>query len=184
MIMLESPPHPPKLHLLHQEVPKKNSDKMERATRINWAKPPHRAKLEQAISEWDNKMGDALDINGNPVTSPHIFAAMVEIPYGTLYHYIHPDKSRHARIGNGVGAKTILDETEIHLVGDVLARADHVNKGKSHWEAVDCVQELRPDLSRTQSRQQLTRNILPKNVERGVLKIWSKHRQRQQIGQQ
>lgn len=63
----------------------------EKKTRINWSIGEHRDKMEQAIEDWTDKVGQVYDDNGEEITDHRVFAALFGIPEKTFYKYIHPD---------------------------------------------------------------------------------------------
>ena len=71
-------------------APKKKKKK--KKTRTNWGKPPHRAKMEKAISDWFKKEGDAIDSNGEPIEDMHVYAGLIDIPFNSLYKYLNPNE--------------------------------------------------------------------------------------------
>ena len=93
--------------------------------RINWGKFPHQLRLMSAIDDWDNKTGDALDINGDVISSKSLFSAIVGIPLKTLAPYVHPNKKRRWILGNGLrGKEKVLTGGDVEFIAEVCARAD------------------------------------------------------------
>ena len=93
--------------------------------RINWGKFPHRLRLKSAIDDWDKKTGDALDINGDVISSKRLFSAIVGIPFKTFAPYVHPNKKRRRSLGNGLrGKEKVLSSGDVEFIAEVCARAD------------------------------------------------------------
>lgn len=139
--------------------------------RINWGKSPHCDALQKAITDWDNQDGSYFDENGEGITDYKVFATLHGIPSHTFYKYIHPDRNKRRKLGDGFrGKPRALTNDDVKFFGEVFARADRGNDGLSMKEAVDAVIEYVPGISRRGARQQLGRHILPKNAAAGVLK--------------
>ena len=64
----------------------------------------------------------------------------------------------------------MLFDSDVKLTGAVLTRADRGNGGYSRKEATDLIQDLNPNIERQAAQKQLSRVVLPKNHEAGVLK--------------
>ena len=88
---------------------------------------------------------------------------MVGIPLKTFRKYATGKLNKRHKLGGQVGRNTLLSKKECVFFGDVLARADRGDEGKSCSEAIDLVQEVNQNLTRPQASRQLTDNILRKN---------------------
>jgi hypothetical protein len=132
----------------------------------NWGEGEAKISMENAVSEWDGKTGQALDSNGEE-RSLRVFAAVVSIPYDTLKMYVSSDAEKRRVIGNCVGCAPLLRKGNQTFIADVLARKDRVNEGASPAEAIDLVQELNPTLSRTQAHRHLSnRTLIPAHPQK------------------
>lgn len=139
--------------------------------RINWGKSPHCDALQKAITDWDNQDGSYFDENGEGITDYKVFATLHGIPSNTFQKYIHPDRNKRRKLGDGFrGKPRALTNDDVKFFGAVFARADRGNDRLSTKDAVDAIIEYVPGLSRDGARQQLARHILPKNAAAGVLK--------------
>ncbi|KAJ1445852.1 hypothetical protein M885DRAFT_548582 [Pelagophyceae sp. CCMP2097] len=67
---------------------------------------------------------------------------MVEIPVGTLKHYIQDDVSLRRTLGAGVGKPSIIDQGKQKFLVDVVKRRDRGNDGMSTAAVVDALGEL------------------------------------------
>ena len=147
------------------EAPKKKS------RRINWGKPgPDRDKLDKAINDWLEKTGDALDANGEEIKNLHTYANLVDIPFDTIYKYVHPDVDKRRTLGKGErGRKQLLSDGDKKFLAETLCRLDRANDGASTKEGIDMVMDV-GGLSRTQARLQLTRRVIPAGNDARILK--------------
>lgn len=59
---------------------------------------------------------------------------------------------------------------EVSFAGDVAARYDRGNNGLNLGQMATVIQELKPNLSRSQATRQVSRRIIPVNAKRGILK--------------
>ena len=79
----------------------------------------------KVVSKWMEKKGGALDMNSNQLESKAVFALKVWIPWKSIFPYIHTDKKKLRKIGDGTRGKTnILDSNDIDFIGRVCARVD------------------------------------------------------------
>ena len=147
------------------DAPKKKS------RRINWGKPgPDRDKLDKAINDWLEKTGDALDANGEEIKNLHTYANLVDIPFDTIYKYVHPDVDKRRTLGKGErGRKQLLSDGDKKFLAETLCRLDRANDGASTKEGIDMVMDV-GGLSRTQARLQLTRRVIPAGNDARILK--------------
>jgi len=73
---------------------------------------------------------------------------MVEIPVGTLKHYIQDDASLWRTLGAGVGKPSIIDQGKQKFLVDVVKRRDRGNDGMSTAAVVNALGKLVPDSPR------------------------------------
>lgn len=92
------------------------------------------------------------------------------VPLKTLEKYIFKDKSKRRVIGEGVVAKSLLSSDDYKFFGQVAVRRDRVNNGLARRRMIDLVVELNPKLDRITVSRQITRNSIPKSIERGYIK--------------
>lgn len=83
------------------------------------------------------------------------FATMVDIPKGTLGPYVTSTNGKARVLGSQVGTRPHLNNEEKQFVVDNIRRADRGNDGMSKKRIVDMVQDIKPDLSRTQAEASL-----------------------------
>jgi hypothetical protein len=142
-----------------------------KSRRINWGKPgPDRDKLDKAINDWLEKTGDALDANGEEIKNLHTYANLVDIPFDTIYKYVHPDVDKRRTLGKGErGRKQLLSDGDKKFLAETLCRLDRANDGASTKEGIDMVMDV-GGLSRTQARLQLTRRVIPAGNDARILK--------------
>ena len=116
--------------------------------RVNYSTGEPFERLKKAVSDWDNKAGDYLV---ETPMSMQRFAQIVRIPYATFSPYVCEDKGKRKVVGIGVGPTSLLDADATQFVADVLRRRDRGNDGVNRREGADLVQDLMPELSRTQA---------------------------------
>ena len=87
------------------------------------------------------------------------------ISFKTLHAYLTGKEGNKRVAGSSCGRKDSFWSQDTHFVSTVLAQADHGNEGKNRKEAIDLVQELKPDLDRKQASRALTRHVLRKSEE-------------------
>lgn len=105
-----------------------------KATRINWAKSPHRERLAIILNDWFSQTGLAIDDeqnpSGKPITDYKQYAAKVGISRTTLFKYIHKDPSKRRLVKEegdsaGRGKKRLIDEGGVRfIVSELKAKAD------------------------------------------------------------
>ena len=140
-------------------------------TRTNWVRGENRDRLEKDVTERKEKNGDALDINGDPISNWRIFPTKVDILPSVFHSYSHPNPKKRCRLYNGDrGKKRLLKIGEVELLGDVYAQADHANVGMARSEAVDAIMEMNQNISRRAAALQLKRIVLPVNAESRIVK--------------
>jgi hypothetical protein len=134
----------------------KSKQSQPKRTRINWSKEPHLAKLRKAVDDWNTKAGD-----WKPTDRLAEFAQRVGIAVGTLSQYVTVAGGQpKLQVGAGsVGRPSYCSEQQQQFVADTIRRADRGNKGKTRQQAVDIVQELQPDLDRSQAANVLDKTI-------------------------
>ena len=105
-----------------------------KATRINWAKSPHRERLAIILNDCFSQTGLAIDDEqnptGKPITDYKQYAAKVGISRTTLFKYIHKDPSKRRLVKEegesaGRGKKRLIDEGGVRfIVSELKAKAD------------------------------------------------------------
>jgi hypothetical protein len=125
--------------------------------RTNWNTTENKAKLIQAIAEWNGKEGRAFDENGKK-RSLTVFSFHVEIPHATLKRYVAGDEAKRRKVGGQVGRKSLLTPEDQLLLAHVIE-----NEGLKPAEAIDMVQEMIPTLPRTAAKRHLQRTLLRKH---------------------
>ena len=134
-------------------------------------KETHRGELEKAIGDYLNKTGNALDSNGEEIKDVYLYAGLVGIPFSTLYRYICPAEDKIRILGNGErGKKKLISNDNIQFIRENFTRLDRANDGASRQEGTDYLMSTVTNLSRAQASRQLTRVVLPKFHEVGLLK--------------
>ena len=90
------------------------------------------------------------------------------MPGPTLYKYFRSDKSKRQSIGNGVWPNiTLLSDSDITFMVDVLAQSDCGKNFMSRQEAIYAIQEVNPTLDWKQAKDMLERRVLPKSYADG-----------------
>ena len=55
----------------------------------------------------------------------HTYALKVDIPYKSLYKYIHPNVEKREQLGDGSrGSAKLLTDDDVYFLGQVCAQAD------------------------------------------------------------
>ena len=129
-------------------------------TRINWSKGENLAKLTLAVEEWKSGSGRAAPREhlGDPEPrKPSLgeFAALVEIPKGTLANYVTSTQGMARSLGASSGQQPHLSNDDRLFVAENLRRADRGNDGMTKQKAMDIVQDIKPTLSRSQAENAL-----------------------------
>ena len=129
-------------------------------TRTNWSKGENLKKLTQAVAEWTDGSGRAAprEFLGEPeLRKPSLaeFAALVDIPKGTIGNYVTSTEGKARSLGASSGRSSHLSSDDKLFVADNLRRADRGNDGMSNQKAIDVVQDLKPALSRSQAETAL-----------------------------
>ena len=136
--------------------------------RTNWSLPENLEKLKDAVERWDAQGKETFDGNKKMSISKSIskrsYAIAVDIPYGTLQHYIHDDLSKRRELGVSVGRKSHLDNEDDRFVANVLIRADRGNDGMDRRDAVDLITDIVPTLSVKQATNVLDRTFKKKHA--------------------
>jgi hypothetical protein len=105
--------------------------KPKRATRINWAKSPHRERLSQILHDWFSHTGQAIDAATNePITDYRTYCDKVGISRTTFFKYIHKDPTKRMLVKDENecacrGKKRLIDVEGIKfIVSQLKAKAD------------------------------------------------------------
>ena len=93
------------------------------------------------------------------------WALLHEVPYGTLTGRVTSNLKKRTRAGTS-GRPSPLNETQVEVVADCIARADRANKGKSMPKVIDMVQEMHPELDRKQARDAYANTVKQQNSHR------------------
>jgi hypothetical protein len=117
-------------------------------TRTNWSKGEDLRRLQEAVNAWNVKSERTLDSNAEPMTR-NAFANLNGIPPETFRKYVQQQNPRV--VGNSVGTKAIITKKDSQFVADVLRRADRGNDGKTRHQALDLIQEVKPNISFVQA---------------------------------
>ena len=117
-------------------------------------------KLGEAITDWHEQTGDALDCIREK-RKLQSFANVVSIPYSTLKYYLCTDKIKRRVVGISVGRAPLLKKYQLSFLADVLARKDRVNEGASPSEAIEYIRKLNTDLSFIQEKLHFNRTLAP-----------------------
>jgi hypothetical protein len=128
--------------------------------RANYGSGEGLEKLTAAVTEWNAGTGRALDSNGEKRGLVQ-FSNVVGIPLDTFRKYVHPDPEKRREVGKSVGRPSLLTTGDQRFISDVLARLDRANDGSDLSGAIDLIQDINPDLSRTQARQTFARTVRP-----------------------
>jgi hypothetical protein len=137
-----------------------NAASKPKQTRVNWSKGDNAMKLSLAVAEWTSNTGRAAPrefLGETEMRKPSLgeFATMVDIPKGTLGPYVTSTNGKARVLGSQVGTRPHLNNEEKQFVVDNIRRADRGNDGMSKKRIVDMVQDIKPDLSRTQAEAAL-----------------------------
>ena len=154
---------PPKTRPATSRPPKATTTKI-KVQRTNWGVGAAAIKLGKAVTDWDEKIGEALDKNGEK-RSLQVFCNVVEIPYNTFKHYVSSEKDKPRVVGDSVGRQPLLRKDQQDFVADVLARRDRGNDGAAPSEAIELVIELVPELTVAQETRHFNRTLLPNHSD-------------------
>jgi hypothetical protein len=141
--------------------------------RINWGEPgPQHEKMSSAIDHWLNDREDRFGKNGERIKDYVTYANACGIPPLSVYRYIHPDVSKQIQLGDGsCGKEKLLTDEEVQFMGHILAGQDHASDGLLRNEAKDIIMDVsKKDITFSAASRQLTRCVLPVNVEKNMLK--------------
>ena len=146
--------------------------------RLDWSSGENLQAMTKAVEDWDNKTGKTLE--HDPLMSLIHYAGRVEIPYNTLRKFV-ADKRRV--LGAASGKKTLLDSHVQRFTVDMLRARDRANDGMNKRQALDMIQDLRPELKLDQIRRAFDRRIRPGNVDvlTGIVKAQASTEKRSQI---
>jgi hypothetical protein len=86
------------------------------------------------------------------------------IPFNTFRKYVHPDPEKRREVGKAAGWPSFLTKGNQEFILDALACLDRANNGSDLPVAIDLVQDIEPQLSRTQARQTFSRTIRPNHT--------------------
>ena len=140
-------------------------------TRTNWVRGENRDRLEKDVTERKEKNGDALDINGDPISNWRIFPTKVDILPSVFHSYSHPNPKKRCRLYNGDrGKKRLLKSSEVEFLVDLYARVDQVNTEMDRSEVVDVIMEMNQNISQKAVTLHLKRILLPVNAEPGIVR--------------
>jgi len=103
--------------------------------------------MSVVVDNWANKKDSYWGENGKPL-SQQTFCNLHGILLKTFRKYATGKKKNRRVVGCKVGKPASLVKDEMDFVGNIIVRADRGNEGKNRAEAVDLIQELKPDITR------------------------------------
>ena len=165
-VLLGSPPPPPSTS---------------KKARVNYSSGAPLVRLQKACADWIEKQGEHLV--HEPDMSVKHYSLRVGIPFETFRKYVCKDAAARRVIGNGVGAKKLLDEKTVQFTLDVIRRRDRANDGMAKPAIIDLLQDLHPALGRTALTQAFDRNIRRENKDllTGIVKAQASTEKRSAI---
>ena len=116
-----------------------------------------------AVNNWLERKGDI--ITADSAISLKHYASRVDISHETLRKYVCADVGKRRVLGACAGSLPVISVDTEQFTVDVIRRKDRANDGLNRREAVDMLQDLRPDLKRTQLMRAFDRNIRRKNAD-------------------
>ena len=151
------------------------------AERIKWADGEALELLTEAVDNWLAKKGPIIE--HSPDISLKHYCGRVEVPYNTLRMYVCSDPGKRRKLGVRPGIKALLDDNVTRFTVDMLRAKDRANDGMNRRQAIDMIQDLRPELSRRQLELAFDRRIRPdnKDVLTGIIKAQASTVKRSQI---
>ena len=93
------------------------------------------------------------------------FAEQRGIPFSTLQEHVTPSNSKRIKLGASVGRKPVIGPNTQAVITDVVIRHDRANHGKGVKAAVDILETMHPDCTRTQLEGSFRRTVRPKFVK-------------------
>ena len=126
--------------------------------------------MTEVVGNWLEKTGPI--ITSMPDISLKHYAARVEIPLETLRKYVCTDVGKRRVLGNSSGKKQLLNNNVQGFSVDMMRARDRGNDAMTKTQAMDMIQDLAPNLKRTQIRRAFDRNVRPanKHVLTGLVK--------------
>ena len=104
--------------------------------------------MTAAVAAW----GEELKKPEADQISMAFFAEQCGIPFSTLQEHVTLSNSKRIKLGASVGRKPLISPDTQAVITDVLIRHDRANHGKGVKEAVDILETMHPDCTRTRSR--------------------------------
>jgi len=90
------------------------------------------------------------------------FAEYNSIPFSTFQEHVCSDAEKRIKLGSKVGKKSLIKASTANVVVDTLIRKDRANQGEGVRGAVDMIEELEPQLNRSQITLAFRRTVRPK----------------------
>mmetsp|Transcript_23801 Transcript_23801/g.54147 ORF Transcript_23801/g.54147 Transcript_23801/m.54147 type:complete len:246 (-) Transcript_23801:80-817(-) len=131
--------------------------------RIDWSTGEPLKRLTVAVNNWLERKGDIITADSS-ISLKH-YASRVDISHETLRKYVCADVGKRRVLGACAGSLPVISVDTEQFTVDVIRRKDRANDGLNRREAVDMLQDLRPDLKRTQLMRAFDRNICRKNAD-------------------
>ena len=117
--------------------------------RIQWSAPERAKALAAAVLEWDERGPATLRDDGTNMSLAH-FAQAKGISEHLFQKYAHTDKKKRRTIGKASHRPTVVTTENSEFIRDIAIRADRANNGLTRQETISHIQELEPNLSRSQ----------------------------------
>ena len=131
-------------------------------TRRNWSKGEGLKEMTDAVAEWEQEQKRPEEER----ISLHFFAEQRNIPYTTLQMHITSNDAKRIKLGSSVGRKPIIGGASAEIIADVLIRKDRANQGVGVRGAIDILEQMHPEFTRTQLDQSFRRTVRPLYSER------------------
>ena len=133
-----------------------------KATRQSWSKGEGLKRMSDALATWEEEQAKP----EKDRTSLRLLAEKEKIPYATLQQHLTGNAGKRVKLGDGVGPKPLLSSKSQEVIVDVLVRKDRANEGVGVGGALDIIEEMHPELKRTQIDQAFRRTVRPAFVHR------------------
>ena len=154
-----------------------------KAQRVNYGVGQSLSLLRTSVQTWDRKLAEDPESLGPPCKRMERYSLEVGIPFSTFKKYACADLSKRRKLGTQVGRpQAILDNTGEFVV-DVMRRKDRANEGMTRTDAIDMLQDLQPEKTRTTLARSFDRNVRPKNKDKltGCIKAQASTKKRSAI---
>ena len=113
----------------------------------------------------DEETGDRLDSNGKVIENMLQFCTTIGIQKNTFKKYVHGNQKKRRRTTNGVRKRPHFSKRGQKFMADTIALQDRSNDGLTPSAMINRLQDLQPEVTRTQTKNYLHRTLKNHHID-------------------